>query len=709
MYINVSRISTALSALGSALTVLSILKPLAQPEFFWSTKLSNAAITSHISSALVNGVGKRTLIAGGTQLRILPLGASITVGVQSTDGNGYRLDLLNDLAGNNVQYIGTVRAGTMADNWNEGHGGYTIAAVASSCAQALSERPNIITLHVGTNDLDYDIDGSWTDQRGASDRLGSLLDQISAACPDAVILVAQIVGTGYPTVQKRYDAYNAKIPGVVAQRVATGKHILVVDMQSVKGQYIGRDNIHPNDEGYQKVADLWYSGIQQADSKGWIKPPVPVQYIHPPNPQCISKRVNIPFISGQHSGHYCLDPSTWTKTGSNGRISHGVGTNGPAQFRKNWIKKTRAGPGIDKKGQMHVKFADITGNGRDDFIWVDQKTGSLIVYGNSGTGSDISWIPINGKKPINTGVCPLNRLRFAKLTTSGKPDYICIDDATGRVDAWFNGGPDASSKTGWKWTGPQRISEKLPGGTRDSILFADMNGDGLDDMLVRGEKGEMDLWLNVWKANSAKTFFQSIGRIATGTGTTNKTLADLNNDGRADDIIFGEGGAAHGFLNVRGQQEFPVWKEQTTILAPIGEDWRSLRMADLTGDGKAELIFVRDSDCSIDIYINDANTADTSVVGDATFFADLNGVHHSVFLSLRCLSVLLGDGLDDKMLMDKNGQIIAYINSGPKATAPYGWLWLVQNNGMPIALGVGAKREDYRWADVNVSITERNA
>ena len=58
-------------------------------------------------------------------------------------------------------------------------------------------------------------------------------------CPDAVILVAQIVGSAYPKVQKRYDAFNAKIPGIVAKRVATGKHILVLDMRSVNGRYIG--------------------------------------------------------------------------------------------------------------------------------------------------------------------------------------------------------------------------------------------------------------------------------------------------------------------------------------------------------------------------------------------------------------------------------------------------------------------------------------
>ena len=66
-------------------------------------------------------------VAPGIELRILPLGASITAGQGSTDGNGYRLDLQNLLAGTEMQYIGSLRSGTMADNYHEGHSGFTIA------------------------------------------------------------------------------------------------------------------------------------------------------------------------------------------------------------------------------------------------------------------------------------------------------------------------------------------------------------------------------------------------------------------------------------------------------------------------------------------------------------------------------------------------------------------------------------------------------
>lgn len=65
-------------------------------------------------------------VAPGIELRILPLGSSITYGTMSADGNGYRMKLLKLLSGTKVEYIGSVRNGEMADNYNEGHPGYPI-------------------------------------------------------------------------------------------------------------------------------------------------------------------------------------------------------------------------------------------------------------------------------------------------------------------------------------------------------------------------------------------------------------------------------------------------------------------------------------------------------------------------------------------------------------------------------------------------------
>ena len=63
--------------------------------------------------------------APNTPLRVMPLGDSITWGVGSSTGNGYRGPLWSMLAadGHPLDFVGTVRDGSMSDSDNEGHSG----------------------------------------------------------------------------------------------------------------------------------------------------------------------------------------------------------------------------------------------------------------------------------------------------------------------------------------------------------------------------------------------------------------------------------------------------------------------------------------------------------------------------------------------------------------------------------------------------------
>ena len=80
---------------------------------------------------LVANLLRRIDVAPGIELRILPLGASITLGYGSSDANGYRLYLQEDLASTTLQYVGSMRNGSMSDNYHEGHSGFTIRSVVS--------------------------------------------------------------------------------------------------------------------------------------------------------------------------------------------------------------------------------------------------------------------------------------------------------------------------------------------------------------------------------------------------------------------------------------------------------------------------------------------------------------------------------------------------------------------------------------------------
>jgi lysophospholipase L1-like esterase len=198
---------------------------------------------------------------------------SITYGYQSTDGNGYRLELYNDLTGgynNTVDLIGSVQAGTMADNYNEGHSGATIDEIASFASLSLFELPNVVLIHAGTNDMNLPLDPA-----DAPTRLGNLIDTVLATVPDAVLLVAQIIPSGTQATEDNIVTFNAAIPGVVASRVAAGSKVLVVDMFT-RLTYPDdfTDDLHPNDQGYQIMGDVWYEALGYADTVlNWITPP----------------------------------------------------------------------------------------------------------------------------------------------------------------------------------------------------------------------------------------------------------------------------------------------------------------------------------------------------------------------------------------------------------------------------------------------------
>ena len=210
---------------------------------------------------------------------ILPLGDSITFGLCNGGATGcpggYRVELFNDAVTDhkNITFVGDptlangpakVDSVTFPPN-NVGHSGWTIAQIDGLLPGALKWSmqpiPDIVLLHIGTNDLD----GIGTmAASSAPTRLGTLLDDVITGLPDALLVVAQIVP--YPTNASGITTYNAAIPALVQQRAAQGKHVIMVDMNTgfQVSTMLGTDNIHPNLKGYVFMGDTWYAAIKSA-------------------------------------------------------------------------------------------------------------------------------------------------------------------------------------------------------------------------------------------------------------------------------------------------------------------------------------------------------------------------------------------------------------------------------------------------------------
>ena len=204
-------------------------------------------------------------------LRVLPLGDSITAGYQSTTGNGYRGPLAAALSSQigELDFVGSQIDGSMSDPDNEGHFAYEIDRLAALTNIALyTYKPNLVLLDAGINDL-----GNNDDVTNAPARLGSLIDQVLVSEPDATVLVAQLIVNSTPAVESEVVAFNNQLTTVVQARTSAGKHVYLVDMSAVTLGEL-QDGLHPNDSGYQVMANAWDAAIQQVIAKHWITDPL---------------------------------------------------------------------------------------------------------------------------------------------------------------------------------------------------------------------------------------------------------------------------------------------------------------------------------------------------------------------------------------------------------------------------------------------------
>jgi len=202
----------------------------------------------------------------GDPCRILPVGDSITFGIN--EEGSYRIELFHKalMAQQKITYTGTLQNGpTTVDGVTfpqsfEATNGITIYGISNQITtnKTLSMPSDIIIVHIGTNDM-Y-MNTSTASPAMAPTQLGNLLDKLIAGMPNALIVVCKIIPLSLAT--SAVNTFNAAIPGVVQTRVAAGKHVIVVDLNTgFPSGDISSDNVHPNVAGYAWMGDRLYDAI----------------------------------------------------------------------------------------------------------------------------------------------------------------------------------------------------------------------------------------------------------------------------------------------------------------------------------------------------------------------------------------------------------------------------------------------------------------
>lgn len=131
----------------------------------------------------------------------------------------------------------------MADNQNEGHSGWTISQVDNVLGPALNFNPNVVLIHLATNDLNRD-ETSAEPYSEAPERLGNVIDNVLKQLPNAVVFVAKIIPTTNPESEERFETYNAALPAVVKARADEGFSVVLVDQSVIPTSELS-DSLHP--------------------------------------------------------------------------------------------------------------------------------------------------------------------------------------------------------------------------------------------------------------------------------------------------------------------------------------------------------------------------------------------------------------------------------------------------------------------------------
>jgi lysophospholipase L1-like esterase len=214
------------------------------------------------------------------QITIMPLGDSITYGTGSTGVNGYRRDLkdLLVLSGYDVNFVGTQQNGTFVDRQHEGHGGYRDYQIGQNISYYLNTNSaDIILLHIGTNDISQNpSDTDPTDVEDILDKIDLWENQNNRT---AIVILAEIINRQGHVCPKSSatTTFNNLVKAMALDRMnnpVNPDRIVIVDMECSAGINYNTDladTAHPNDIGYEKMADKWFADgllkvLPQADA-----------------------------------------------------------------------------------------------------------------------------------------------------------------------------------------------------------------------------------------------------------------------------------------------------------------------------------------------------------------------------------------------------------------------------------------------------------
>ncbi len=231
-----------------------------------------------------------------------------------------------------------------------------------------------------------------------------------------------------------------------------------------------------------------------------------------------------------------------------------------------------------------IAVADFNHDGILDFAALDYSNNNVQIFQGHGDGA------FTGVGTYSTGgTNGLNGITFSRLVAGdfnkdGYPDLALVSYSSQNVSVLLNDGTGAF---------PTAVTYPT-NGKGSAIAAADVNGDGILDLIVPQDSQGVDVFLGnangTFQAAKTSTFaFNSLGNLS---------LGDLNGDGKLDLAVSVDDKTtpAEGLALAQGNGDgtfaapvlYSITLQNVSLNQPLPGD---VKMLDLNGDGKLDLIY----------------------------------------------------------------------------------------------------------------------
>ncbi len=242
---------------------------------------------------------------------------------------------------------------------------------------------------------------------------------------------------------------------------------------------------------------------------------------------------------------------------------------------------------VDVGSESMPLLADLDGDGDLDLL-----IGSKLDPNDSRT-STIAWLENIGTPTApafrERGVLPITgdfhyAPAVADLDGDGLPDLI-VGTWRDIVQFWKNVGTEAAPR----WTRADSMLVQITRGSNTTPALADIDGDGLMDLVIGEASGQLNVYRNVGTATlpEFELLSDNFQEIDVGRRST-PVFADFDGDGKPDLLIGAEDGHLELWRNVTVGRDFRF--ERVIGFDLMADRYSAPAVGDLTGDGTLELL-----------------------------------------------------------------------------------------------------------------------